>query len=205
MFAVPYVFERIYAAARRAARDAGRGELFDRAVSVAARYAEAEEAHALGRGPGPGALLRLRHTLYDRLVYRRLRAVLGGRTRNVVSGGSALHRELGLVFAGAGIKVYNGYGLTETTGAVTARCRGCPGSARWAARCRATLRIADDGEVWVRGPMVFAGYVGDDGAGADLSSAGGGVERAPRDGWLPTGDLGELDEGHLMITGGRRT
>lgn len=223
VFAVPYVFERIFSAARRTAEEAGRGRLFEQAVRVAARYAEAEEALALGSGPGPGPVLRAQHAAYDRLVYHRLRAVLGGRTRNVVSGGSTLRRELGLIFDGAGVTVYDGYGLTETTGAVTAQE---PGRPRFGAVGRpmpgAAVRIARDGEVWVRGPMVFAGYVGDDGAtvdGASDSTDGGRPEEdaakdgaAPgraadgvrEEGWLATGDTGCLDEGHLFITGRKK-
>ncbi|WP_030986964.1 AMP-dependent synthetase/ligase [Streptomyces sp. NRRL S-1813] len=196
LFAVPYVFEKICARARLAAEAAGRQRTFDAAMTVAVRYAEAlaEEARGTGRGPDP--FLRARHALYDRLVYSRIRETLGGRVRTAVSGGSPLFRELGLLFAGIGITVYDGYGLTETSGAITVQPPGrvrfgtvglpLPGSA---------VHLALDGEVWVRGAVVFAGYLEEGG------SPGSGLY----DGWLPTGDLGHLDEdGYLVITGRKK-
>ncbi|MTE17968.1 AMP-binding protein [Streptomyces sp. TRM43335] len=196
VFAVPYVFEKVFRRARQVAAEAGKADLFDRAMAVAVRYAEATERRALEEGPGPGPALRASHAVFDRLVYRRLRAVLGGRVRYAVSGGSTLRRELGLAFAGAGITVYDGYGLTETTAAVTGQPLGrvrygtvgrpLPGHA---------VRIARDGEIRVRGDVVFAGYLDDpEATGAVL-----------RDGWLATGDVGRLDdEGYLVITGRKK-
>ncbi|WP_346776817.1 AMP-dependent synthetase/ligase [Streptomyces sp. HNM0574] len=192
---VPYVFEKFYARARHTAVAAGRGGLFDRAMDVAHRHAEATEAQTLGTGPGPGPGLRARHALYDRLVYRRMRDVLGGRARNAVSGGSTLSRELGLRLAGAGLTVYDGYGLTETTAAVTGQL---PGRPRFGTVGRplpgTSLRIAYDGEVWVHGDTVFSGYLDDPAGTAEVL----------HDGWLATGDLGHLDDGHLVITGRKK-
>ncbi|MFJ9420108.1 AMP-dependent synthetase/ligase [Streptomyces sp. NPDC101227] len=196
VFAVPYVYEKICDRARMAAEQAGRRRLFDAAMTVAVRYAEAVAAQAQGTGRGPDPFLRARHAVYDRLVYSRIRELLGGRVRTGVSGGSPLLRELGLLYAGAGITVYDGYGLTETTGAITVQPPGrvrfgtvglpLPGSA---------VHLALDGEVWVRGPVVFAGYL-DEG-----DAPGGGLY----DGWLPTGDLGHLDDdGYLVITGRKK-
>ncbi|GHF37554.1 MULTISPECIES: AMP-dependent synthetase/ligase [Streptomyces] len=196
VLAVPYVFEKVFATARREAERAGREGPFERAVEVAVRYAEAQEARAFGTGSGPGAALRLQHQVFDRLVYARFRDVLGGRVRHAMSGGSAMERRLGLFFAGAGITVFEGYGLTETTGAATAnppeRTRfgtvgvPVPGT---------TVHIADDGEVWVRGGQVFSGYLGDPRT----------TEAVLRSGWLATGDLGSLDEdGYLTITGRKK-
>ncbi|MEU9121733.1 AMP-dependent synthetase/ligase [Streptomyces sp. NPDC048506] len=196
LFAVPYVFEKICARARLAAERAGRRRTFDAAMTVAVRYAEAVTAEERGIGRGPDPFLRARHALYDRLVYSRIRELLGGRVRTAVSGGSPLFRELGLLFAGIGITVYDGYGLTETSGAITVQPPGrvrfgtvglpLPGSA---------VHLAMDGEVWVRGPVVFAGYLDEDDAPGD----------GLYDGWLPTGDLGHLDEdGYLVITGRKR-
>lgn len=196
VFAVPYVFERILGCARGAAEEAGRARLFGKAMDVAVRYAEAMEQQACGAGRGPGPGLKAAHAVFDRMVYARLRAVFGGRVRYAVSAGSPFSRELGLLFAGAGITVYDGYGLTETTGGVTAQPLGrvrfgtvgrpMPGN---------SVRIASDGEVWVRGSTVFAGYLGDPAA----------TEAVLQDGWLRTGDLGHLDgDGYLTITGRKK-
>jgi long-chain acyl-CoA synthetase len=195
VFAVPYIFEKIFDKARRAAEQAGRGELFDKAVDTAVRYAEDVQRRDTGEGPGPGRMLKARHALYDRLVYRRLRAVLGGRVRHATSGGSTLDRELGLFFDGAGITVHDGYGLTETTAAVTSQP---PGRPRFGTVGRplpgCSVHIAEDGEIWVRGDVVFAGYHNDPVATGSVL----------RDGWLATGDVGRLDDGYLVITGRKK-
>ncbi|MBI0376156.1 AMP-binding protein, partial [Streptomyces albiflaviniger] len=178
------------------AQDSGKGSLFERAMDTAVRYAEAVERQTQGAGRGPGPGLRAAHAVFDHMVYRRLRAVLGGRVRYAVTGGSPFSRELGLMFAGAGITVYNGYGLTETTAAVTAQPPGRPRHGTVGRPMPGTaVRIAPDGEVWVRGGTVFAGYVDDpEATGAAL-----------RDGWLHTGDVGFLDsEGYLTITGRKK-
>ncbi|WP_055585173.1 AMP-dependent synthetase/ligase [Peterkaempfera griseoplana] len=196
LLAVPYIFERIFHKARRAAEEHGRAELFDKAADVAVRYAEAAERRTLGEGSGPGAGLRLQHQFYDRTVYTRVRAVLGGRMRNAMCGGSPLSREIGLFFAGAGVTVIEGYGLTETTAAVTVNP---PGRIKYGTVGRpvpgTTVGIAEDGEVWIRGGTVFAGYL-------NAPDATGQVLQR---GWLATGDLGSLDdEGYLTITGRKK-
>lgn len=196
LLTVPYVFEKLYASARRSAENAGRGELFGQAEEIALRWAEATEQRGLGHGSGPGPALRIRHLAYDRMVYQKIRAALGGRVRSVMCGGSTLRRELGLFFAGAGMTVYEGYGLTESTAAITANPperpkfgtvgRPIPG---------AEVAIADDGEVWVRGGGVFGGYLNHPRCTAE----------SLREGWLATGDLGSLDEdGYLTITGRKK-
>lgn len=196
LHAVPHIYERILRAARLEAQEEGRERQFESAVGVAVRYAEAEEKQCHGTGWGPGPVLKAAHRRFDRAVYARVRQMLGGRVRHAGSGGSPLNRELGLFFAGAGITIFDGYGLTETTAAVTAQPVGrtrfgtvgrpLPGSA---------LYIAPDGEVWVRGSTVFAGYLGDRGD----------REPALHDGWFPTGDVGSLDDdGYLTITGRKK-
>ena len=196
VLAVPYVFEKLMQRARTAAEDSGRTELFDKAVDLAVRYAAAVERHAFGDGPGPSPGLRLQHQVYDRLVYSRLRAALGGRVRHAMSGGSAMNRDLGLFFAGAGITVYEGYGLTECTAAATANPPDRPRFGTVGHPVPGTaVRIAEDGEVWLKGGQVFQGYLNDPGSnGLTL-----------RDGWLATGDLGHLDaQGYLSITGRKK-
>ena len=146
-------------------------------------------------GPGPG--LRITHAVFDRLVYTKLRAAVGGQVQYAVSGGSALGERLGHFFRGVGITILEGYGLTETTAAATVNRPSnnkigtvgppVPGDA---------LKIADDGEVLIKGPTVFTSYWGNSASTA---------EALTEDGWMRTGDLGELDdEGYLRITGRKK-
>lgn len=196
LYAVPYIFERVFAKARVNAQESGHTALFERAVRSAIRYAAAMERHAAGVGSGPGPRLRLTHKVYDRLVYSKVRAVFGGRLRSVVSGGSPLSRDLALFFEACGLPVYNGYGLTETSSAVTAQPPGAPrpGTVGKPLPGNAVF-IADDEEIWVAGDVVFAGYHNNPKAN----------ESALRDGWLATGDLGHLDpDGYLVITGRKK-
>ncbi|MFJ6792856.1 AMP-dependent synthetase/ligase [Streptomyces sp. NPDC091268] len=193
---VPYVFEKVFAAARRKAEAEGRTGPFDRAVETAVRYAEAREQKAFGTGPGPSAKLRMEHQLFEKLVYGKVRDAMGGRVRHAMSGGSAMSRRLGLFFDGAGITVFEGYGLTESCAAATANP---PGATKYGTVGRpipgSTVHIADDGEVWLHGGHVFSGYLNDPGA----------TEEVLRGGWLATGDLGRLDEdGYLTITGRKK-
>ncbi|MFG3530373.1 AMP-dependent synthetase/ligase [Streptomyces sp. NPDC047917] len=196
ILAVPYIFEKVFDAARRKAEAEGRIGPFDKAVDIAVKYAEALEARAFGTGPGPSAGLRMQHQFFDKVVYKRVRDAMGGRIRHAMSGGSGMERQLGLFFGGAGVTVYEGYGLTESTAAATAnppeRTRygtvglPIPGT---------TVHIAEDGEVWVHGGNVFGGYLGDPKA----------TDAVLREGWLATGDLGALDEdGYLTITGRKK-
>ncbi|MEV7130180.1 AMP-dependent synthetase/ligase [Streptomyces sp. NPDC093260] len=196
LYAVPSVFERFYKHFLRTAQQAGHGGLFERAAQTARDYAKALERRRTGRGAGPGVDLRLQHALYERTVYRGLRAALGGRVVRASSGGSPLSRELSLFYEGIGIHVHDGYGLTETAGGITMQPlgrekagtvgRALPGTA---------IEVADDGEILVRGPSVFQGYVGDEAA----------TRAVLRGGWLATGDLGHMDaEGYLTITGRKK-
>ncbi|MER6608785.1 long-chain fatty acid--CoA ligase [Streptomyces sp. NPDC000927] len=196
VLAVPYVFEKVFDAARRRAEAEGRAAAFDKAVDVAVTYAEAMEARAFGTGPGPSAGLRVQHQFFDKVVYRKVRESLGGRIRHAMSGGSGMDRRLGLFFEGAGVTVYEGYGLTESTAAATANP---PERTRYGTVGQpvpgTTVHIAEDGEVWVHGPHVFAGYL----------SAPEATAAVLRDGWLATGDLGSLDaDGYLTITGRKK-
>ncbi|MEY9988808.1 long-chain acyl-CoA synthetase [Streptomyces sp. V4I8] len=194
--AVPSIFEKIYKNFLRTAQQAGRGALFERAADTARDFAAALERHRLGGGPGPGFDLRLQHALYERTVYRKLRAALGGRVCRATSGGSPLNRELSLFYEGIGIYVNDGYGLTETCGGVTAQPVGQEMSGTVGQALPGTdIRVADDGEILVRGPSVFQGYLHDEAS----------TRAALRGGWLATGDLGRLDsDGYLTITGRKK-
>ncbi|MGX4736592.1 AMP-dependent synthetase/ligase [Kitasatospora griseola] len=191
---VPYLFEKIHQLGRAEAQAKGAVRVFDRAAEVAVRHARAELAALAGEG-GPVPLsLRLAHRLYDALVYRRVRQAMGGRIRYAISGGSSIDPELLLFFAGAGVLVYEGYGLTETTGPSTVNppLRPRPGTVGPPVPGSA-VRIAEDGEVFLSGGQVFDGYY-------EL-----GAEPAEREQWFATGDLGRLDEdGYLTITGRKK-
>ncbi len=191
LLAVPRVFQKIYDGARQKAVDAGRGRIFDVAAETAQRYSRERQAGTL--------TLRTRaaHAAFDRLVYARLRDALGGRVRFAISGGAALGERLGHFFNGVGVTVLEGYGLTETSAGATINR---PDAQRIGTVGKpvpgASVRIADDGEVELAGPLVFDGYFGDEQASAEVLS---------QDGWFRTGDLGELDgEGYLTITGRKK-
>ncbi|MFI1171290.1 AMP-dependent synthetase/ligase [Streptomyces melanogenes] len=193
---VPYLFEKIHDTGRATAERIGRAASFDRADRIAVRYGEAALNHFLGKGKRPGPALRLGHALYDLLVYRRVRKELGGRLRYALSGGSPLDPELNLFFYAAGILVFEGYGLTETSAAasLTPPLGPRPGTVGQPVP-GTSVRIADDGEVLVKGPIVFGGYWNN-------SEATDGVLA---DGWFATGDLGRLDDdGYLAITGRKK-
>ncbi|WP_082589374.1 AMP-dependent synthetase/ligase [Nostocoides sp. Soil756] len=190
ILAVPRVFEKVYNSAEATARAGGRGAVFATAAAVAVAWSQAQDAGSVPLG------LRLRHAVFDRLVYRRLRDAMGGDVRYAVSGGAPLGTRLGHFFRGIGVTILEGYGLTETTAPATVNRpdamkigtvgRPLPG---------VDVRIADDGEICLRGINVLRGYRGNPEATAE----------AVRDGWFHTGDLGELDdEGFLRITGRKK-
>lgn len=196
VLAVPYVFEKVFQAARRKAEAGGKLGPFDKSVEIAVRYAEAMEAKAFGTGHGPSAALRMQHQIYDKLVYSKVREALGGRVRHAISGGSAMERRLGLFFSGAGVTIYEGYGLTETTAAATANP---PEQTRFGTVGQpvpgTTVHIAEDGEIWLSGGQIFQGYLNNPRATSEVLG----------DGWLATGDIGALDEeGYLTITGRKK-
>ncbi|MGM9441413.1 AMP-dependent synthetase/ligase [Streptomyces murinus] len=197
LLTIPYMLEKIFNSARAQAESGGRGTVFDRAAAVARRYGEALQASQSGTGDGPGRVLRTQRGFYDPLVYRRIRTAMGGRVRHVICGGSPLGRRLAAFYAGAGIEIYEGYGLTETTGAstVTPPLKPRLGTVGWPLP-GTRVRIAADGEILISGDHVLRGYW-DPGAG--------GVVPITREGWLHTGDLGELDDdGYLTITGRKK-
>jgi long-chain acyl-CoA synthetase len=193
---VPYLFEKIHDTGRATAEKMGRGASFDRADRVGVRFGEAYLKKFLGTGKGPGPGLYAAWALYDLLVYRRVRKELGGRMRYAISGGSPLDRDLNLFFYAAGIIVYEGYGLTETTAAATIvpPLGPRPGTVGLPVPGTA-VRIADDGEVLIKGGVVFGSYWNNPAATDAVLTAT----------WFSTGDLGALDEdGYLTITGRKK-
>ncbi|WP_328781064.1 AMP-dependent synthetase/ligase [Streptomyces canus] len=197
LLVIPYMLEKVFNNARAKAESGGRVTVFDRATNVAVRYGEAMESRHAGTGSGPGAGLRAARTFYDPLVYRRIRNAMGGRIRHIISGGSPLGRRLAAFYAGAGMEIYEGYGLTESTGAATCTPPLKPrlGTVGWPIP-GTRVRIAADGEILLNGGQVFRGY---------WDPYGDGVAPASADGWFPTGDIGQLDdEGYLTITGRKK-
>ncbi|TDB76694.1 long-chain fatty acid--CoA ligase [Micromonospora sp. KC723] len=191
ILAVPRVFEKMYNRARDKAADAHQGRLFGLAAQVAVRHSRARDTPG-----GPGLPLRLAHAVFDLLAYRKIRAALGGRCRTAIVGGAPLGERLGHFYRGAGITVLEGYGLTETSPALTVNPpsvqrigtvgRPLPG---------VELRVNDDGEILARGDVVFPGYWNNpDATGATFTA----------DGWFHTGDLGSWDDGWLRITGRKK-
>ncbi|WP_369133181.1 long-chain fatty acid--CoA ligase [Modestobacter sp. I12A-02662] len=191
VLAVPRVFEKVYNGAKAKAEGDGKGKIFDRAAQVAVDWSRAQDTG------GPGIALRLQHALFDKLVYGKLRAALGGRCTAAVSGGAPLGERLGHFFRGLGVTVFEGYGLTETTAAAAVNHdaalkvgtvgRPLPG---------VDAAISDDGEILLRGGIVMRGYWHNEQATREAIDA---------DGWFHTGDLGELDsQGFLKITGRKK-
>ncbi|MET7979139.1 AMP-dependent synthetase/ligase [Streptomyces mirabilis] len=197
LLAIPYVMEKVFNTGRATAEKMGRGSSFDRAARIACSYGEAVEAKQHGTGPGPSRSLRTARAFYDPLVYRRIRNALGGKVRYTICGGSPLGRRLAAFYAGAGIEIFEGYGLTETTAAATVTPPLKPrlGTVGWPLP-GTRVRIAGDGEILLGGEQILRGYWD--------PNAGGVVDAAP-DGWFATGDIGELDDGgYLTITGRKK-
>jgi len=190
ILSVPRVFEKVYNSAKQKAYDGGKGKIFEKASDTAIEYSQALETG------GPGLGLKLKHALFDKLVYGKLRAALGGQATSAVSGGAALGARLGHFFRGVGINVLEGYGLTETTGGIIMNT---PGNQKVGTVGRPfnghAAKIAEDGELLLKGPVVFEGYWQNDKA----------TEEAIRDGWFHTGDIGTLDaDGFISITGRKK-
>ncbi|MGQ4601043.1 AMP-binding protein [Nocardia sp. R6R-6] len=190
ILSVPRVFEKVFNGAKQKAHDGGKGKIFDAAAATAIAWSE-----ALDTG-GPGVVLQLKHALFDKLVYAKLRAALGGRCEAAVSGGGPLGARLAHFFRGVGVTIYEGYGLTETTAAIAVNT---PEHLRVGSVGRPieghSAKIADDGELLLRGSVVFDGYWGNAAATAE----------AFEDGWFKTGDLGAIDaDGFITITGRKK-
>jgi long-chain acyl-CoA synthetase len=191
VLAVPRIFEKIYNGAEAKAEAAGKGKIFRKAADVAIAYSEALDKKHMS------PVLKLKHGLFDKLVYSKIRAGMGGRVEAAISGGAPLGVRLGHFYRGAGIAVLEGYGLTETTAGATLNLHGAhrvgsvgrpiPGT---------SVKIAEDGEVLIRGPIVMDGYWQNQAANDEVFDS----ER-----WFKSGDLGRLDEdGFLYIVGRKK-
>ena len=191
VLAVPRIFEKVYNGAEARADAAGKGKIFRKAADVAIAYSQGIESGRIS------PLLRLKHGLFDKLVFSKIRSGLGGRVEAAISGGAPLGERLGHFYRGAGITILEGYGLTETTAGATLNLtskikvgsvgRPIPGT---------TIKIADDGEVLIKGPIVMQGYWKNEAANAEVFSG---------DRWFHSGDLGKLDdEGFLYIVGRKK-
>ena len=191
VLAVPRIFERIYNGAAAKADAAGKGKIFHKAAEVAIAYSQAMDG---GRIP---LVLSLQHALFDKLVYVKIRTGMGGRVEAAISGGAPLGARLGHFYRGAGIRVLEGYGLTETTAGATLNFtshhrvgsvgRPVPGTA---------IKIADDGEVLIQGAIVMRGYWQNENANKETFSG---------EHWLHSGDLGSIDDdGYLYIVGRKK-
>ncbi len=187
---VPRVFEKVYNTAEQNARNDGKGRIFAAAVDTAVEWSQAQESG------GPSLVLRAKHALFDRLVYGKLRAALGGNCHAVISGGAPLGARLGHFYRGVGLTIYEGYGLTETSAAITVNQVNAikvgsvgkllPGN---------SIRLSEDDEVLVRGGVVFAGYWKNEEETAKVFTSG----------WFHTGDLGAIDDqGFLTIIGRKK-
>ena len=190
ILSVPRVFEKVYNTAKQKAHGDGKGKIFDRAEAVAISYSQALD------GGRANPLLKLQHALFDKLVYSKLRAAMGGKVAWAVSGGAPLGARLGHFYRGIGITILEGYGLTETSAS---------GSLNTPAHIRigtvgrpapgVSIRIAEDGEILMAGKHIYGGYWHNEKATSETVI----------DGWFHSGDIGELDaDGFLKITGRKK-
>ena len=191
VLAVPRIFEKIFNGAEAKAQAAGKGKIFHKAAEVAIAYSKSLDSKKIS------PLLKLQHGLFDKLVYAKIRTGLGGRVEAAISGGAPLGERLGHFYRGAGIRVLEGYGLTETTAGATLNLTNAhrvgsvgkpiPGT---------TIKIAEDGEVLIKGPIVMQGYWQNDAANKEVFTS---------DGYFKSGDLGKIDEeGYLSIVGRKK-
>ncbi len=185
---VPRVLEKVHDGAAQKAGTGVKRRIFDEA----ARVAKDVGAHRAAGTAQPWHL-RASHRVADALVYKSIRAAMGGQLRFVISGGAPLHEDLGRFFSGLGVEVLEGYGLTETTGPATVHRVGHskPGTVG-PPLPGVDLRISDIGEIQMSGGVVFSGYWENEEATSEAFDGE----------WFRTGDLGEIDsDGHLVITG----
>ncbi len=191
LVAVPRVFEKVFNAAQHKAAADGHGKIFEKAEDVAIRWSE---GHSAGRLQ---PVVSAEHAAFQPLVYRKLHAAFGGHLRFAFSGGGPLGERLTHFFNGIGVRIFEGYGLTETSPTLTVNRADAwrPGTVGRPV-AGTSIRIADDGEILASGPQVFRGYWNAEAATAEVLDA---------DGWFHTGDIGELDaEGYLRITGRKK-
>ena len=191
VLAVPRIFEKIYNGAEAKAEAAGKGDIFRKAAAVAIAYSEALDKKKVS------PILKLKHGLFDKLVYSKIRAGMGGRVEAAISGGAPLGVRLGHFYRGAGVTVLEGYGLTETTAGATLNLIGAQRVGSVGRPIPGTsVKIAEDGEVLLRGPIVMDGYWQNQAANDEVFDS----ER-----WFKSGDLGKLDEdGFLYIVGRKK-
>jgi len=191
VLAVPRIFEKIYNGAEAKAEAAGKGDIFRKAAAVAIAYSVALDTKKVS------PILKLKHGLFDKLVYSKIHAGMGGRVEAAISGGAPLGVRLGHFYRGAGVTVLEGYGLTETTAGATLNLIGAQRVGSVGRPIPGTsVKIAEDGEVLLRGPIVMDGYWQNQAANDEVFDS----ER-----WFKSGDLGKLDEdGFLYIVGRKK-
>ena len=191
VLAVPRIFEKIYNGAEAKAEAAGKGKIFQKAAGVAIAYSEGMDKKRIS------PLLRIQHAIFDKLVYSKIRHAMGGKVEAAISGGAPLGARLGHFYRGAGINILEGYGLTESTAGATLNLssaqhvgsvgRPLPGT---------TIKIAEDGEVLIKGAIIMSGYWKNEAANSEVFTD---------DGYFRTGDLGAIDsEGFLSIVGRKK-
>ena len=187
---VPRVFEKVYNTAEQNARNDGKGRIFETAANTAIEWSQAKDTG------GAGLVLKAKHALFDRLVYGKLRAALGGNCRAAISGGAPLGARLGHFYRGVGLTIYEGYGLTETSAAITVnRVDDLKVGTVGKLLAGNSMRINDDDELLVRGGVVFSGYWHNEEE----------TKAVIEDGWFHTGDLGAIDDdGFLTIIGRKK-
>ena len=191
ILAVPRVFEKVYNSAEQKAEAGGKGDIFRKAAAVAIAWSE-----ALDTKRGPSTKLALQHFVFDKLVYKKIRAAMGGKLQYVISGGAPLGTRLGHFFRAIGVIVLEGYGLTETTAPATISRPATLKIGKVGQPLPGTgIKIASDGEIWTNGHNTMLGYWRNEKATAEVM----------HDEWFATGDIGTLDEdGYLAITGRKK-